>query len=115
MTGSGDAPLHDNYGRQACGAVQREAELPTTAWGRAMAHSSRLGLTDARSIKDIRVAVFARAGFTPMTFLKEPFVEDVRPGDGHDVIVFGAQALRRVHAPGAFPVAPDSRTPETQH
>ncbi|RSM89400.1 hypothetical protein DMH04_05180 [Kibdelosporangium aridum] len=83
-------------------------------WGRAIGHSPRLGLTGAESIEDIHAAVFARAGFTPMTFLKEPFVEDVRPGDGHDVIVFGAQAPGRVNAPGAFPVAPDSRTP-VQH
>ncbi|CAM4169080.1 hypothetical protein KIPE111705_43495 [Kibdelosporangium persicum] len=91
MTGSGDAPLRDNYGLTARGAVEREARLPATARVRAAAHGPAFGLPDTDSLTDNRIPTFSRA--TPPrsaaigTFLKAPYGEDVRTRRDHDVIV----------------------------
>src|SRR3712207_2616845 len=93
MTESGRA-RHDNYGPEARYAVEREAELPTTAWEREVARGLELGLPGADSIVDKRIPTFSRgelphfAGIN--TFLKAPYVEDVRKAGDYDVVVLGA-------------------------
>ncbi len=89
-----DGSLHDNYGPEARYAVQRESELPTTAWEREVARGLELGLPGADSIVDKRIPTFSRgelphfAGIN--TFLKAPYVEDVRTVGEYDVAVLGA-------------------------
>src|SRR6266540_2259504 len=89
-----DDALHDNYGPEARYAVAREAELPTTAWDREVARGLELGLPGADSINDKRIPTFSRgelphfAGIN--TFLKAPYVEDVRTVGEYDVGVLGA-------------------------
>jgi agmatinase len=89
-----DPDLHDNYGPEARYAVQRESELPTTAWEHEVARGLELGLPAADSIVDRRIPTFSRgelphfAGIN--TFLKAPYVEDVRTCGDYDVVVLGA-------------------------
>ena len=86
--------LHDNYGPEARYAVEREAELPTTKWEEEVARGLELGLPGADSIVDKRIPTFSRgelphfAGIN--TFLKAPYVEDVRRCGEYDVAVLGA-------------------------
>jgi agmatinase len=88
------AHLHQNYGPEARYAVAREAELPTTAWEREVERGLELGLPGADSIVDKRIPTFSRgelphfAGIN--TFLKAPYVEDVRRCGEYDVAVLGA-------------------------
>jgi agmatinase len=99
-------------------AVQREAEIPTTRTDEAVARSLEYGLEAAPSIKDRSISLFSRgelphfAGIT--TFLKAPYLEDVRKVGQYDVAVlgepldtgatyragtrFGPQAVRRISA-----------------
>src|SRR5919109_1074975 len=90
-----DGPgLHDNYGPEARYAVEREAQLPTAAWEREIARGLELGLPGADSINDKRIPTFSRgelphfAGIN--TFLKAPYLEDVRRCGEYDVAVLGA-------------------------
>ncbi|WP_218578699.1 agmatinase family protein [Phytohabitans houttuyneae] len=88
------AHIHDNYGPEARYAVEREAELPTTKWDEEVARGLELGLPGADSIVDRRIPTFSRgelphfAGIN--TFLKAPYLEDVRRCGEYDVAVLGA-------------------------
>ena len=86
--------LHGNYGPEARYAVEAEATLPTTKWKQEIARGLELGLPGADSIVDRRIPTFSRgelphfAGIN--TFLKAPYVEDVRRCGEYDVAVLGA-------------------------
>jgi agmatinase len=86
--------LHDNYGPEARAAVAAEAELPTTRWEEEIARGLELGLPGADSIVDRTIPTFSRgelphyAGIN--TFLKQPYVEDVRTCGDYDVAIIGA-------------------------
>jgi len=86
--------LHDRYGPEARNAVAAEAALPTTGWEREVARGLELGLPGADSIVDRTIPTFSRgelphyAGIN--TFLKQPYVEDVRRCGDYDVAVLGA-------------------------
>ncbi len=89
-----DDDLHDNYGPEAAFAVRAEAAMPTTKWEEEVARGLELGLPGADSIVDKRIPTFSRgelphfAGIN--TFLKAPYVEDVRRCAEYDVAVLGA-------------------------
>ena len=68
----GEVPLHDHYGPEAKYAVESEALLPTTKWEEEIARGELPHL----------------AGIN--TFLKAPYIEDVRRAGEFDVAVFGA-------------------------
>ena len=82
------------YGPEAKRAVEAEQLLPTTAWEREIARGLELGLPGADSIVDRTIPTFSRgelphfAGIN--TFLKSPYVEDVRRCGDYDVVVLGA-------------------------
>jgi agmatinase len=86
--------LHEGYGPEARYAVAAEARLPSARWEQEVARGLELGLPGADSIKDRRIPTFSRgelphfAGIN--TFLKAPFVEDVRRCGDYDVAVLGA-------------------------
>jgi agmatinase len=86
--------LHHNYGPEARYAVEAEAALPTTKWEEEIARGLELGLPGADSLGDRRIPTFSRgelphfAGIN--TFLKAPYVEDVRRCGEYDVAVLGA-------------------------
>ena len=90
----GEVPLHENYGPEARYAVESEALLPTTKWDEEIARGLELGLPGADSIVDKRIPTFSRgelphfAGIN--TFLKAPYVEDVRTVGNYDVAILGA-------------------------
>ena len=81
-------------GPEARRAVEAEATLPTKGWEREVARGLELGLQGADSIVDRTIPTFSRgelphfAGIN--TFLKAPYVEDVRSCGDYDVVVFGA-------------------------
>jgi agmatinase len=85
---------HEHYGPEARYAVEAEAGLPTTKWDEEVARGLELGLPGADSIVDNRIPTFSRgelphfAGIN--TFLKAPYVEDVRTCGDYDVAVLGA-------------------------
>src|SRR6187397_1952640 len=93
-TGHGGAPMHDHYGPEARYAVEAEALLPTTKWEEEVARGLELGLQGADSIVDRRIPTFSRgelphfAGIN--TFLKAPYLEDVRKVGDFDVAILGA-------------------------
>jgi len=124
--------VHDRYGPEAKYAVEAEAALPTAAWEREVARGLELGLPGADSIVDKRIPTFSRgelphfAGIN--TFLKAPYVEDVRTCGAYDVAVlgvpfdggttyrpgtrFGPQGIRRISAlygPYSFELGVDLR------
>ena len=90
----GEVPLHDQYGPEARYAVEAEALMPTTKWDEEVARGLELGLPGADSIVDRRIPTFSRgelphfAGIN--TFLKAPYVEDVRTVGEYDVAILGA-------------------------
>ena len=94
MADGGNPPVHDNYGPEAAFAVRAEAGLPTTKYDEEIARGLELGLPGADSIVDRRIPTFSRgelphfAGIN--TFLKAPYVEDVRRCGEYDVAVLGA-------------------------
>jgi agmatinase len=85
---------HGRYGPEAARAVAMEATLPTTMRDREIARGLELGLQGADSIVDRTIPCFSRgelphyAGIN--TFLKAPYVEDVRACGDYDVVVLGA-------------------------
>jgi agmatinase len=85
---------HDRYGREAVRAVEAEATLPTTGWEQEVERGILLGLEAAASIVDRSIPTFSRgelphfAGIN--TFLKAPYLEDVRRCGEFDVAVLGA-------------------------
>jgi agmatinase len=125
-------PLHGNYGPEARYAVEREAQLPTTMHEREIARGLELGLQGADSIVDRTIPTFSRgelphfAGIN--TFLKAPYLEDVRRCGEYDVAVvgvpfdggttyrsgtrFGPQGIRKISAlygPYSFELGVDLR------
>ena len=90
----GKVPLHDKYGPEAKYAVEAEALLPTTKYEEEIAHGLEVGLPGADSIKDRSIPTFSRgelphfAGIN--TFIKAPYVEDVRKCGQYDVAILGA-------------------------
>ena len=89
-----DLHLHEHYGPEASYAVAAEAAIPTTKWEEEVARGLELGLPGADSIVDKRIPTFSRgelphyAGIN--TFLKQPYVEDVRRCGEYDVAILGA-------------------------
>jgi len=87
------ADLHDNYGTEARYAVEAEAALPTTKGEQEVTRGLEPGLHGTHSIVDRRIPTFSRgelphfAGIN--TFLKAPYVEDVRRCGEYDVAVLG--------------------------
>mmetsp|Transcript_10656 Transcript_10656/g.29364 ORF Transcript_10656/g.29364 Transcript_10656/m.29364 type:complete len:408 (+) Transcript_10656:210-1433(+) len=99
-------------------AALKEAEIPTTKADEETAHALHMGLQGASSIDDKTIPTFSRgelphfAGIN--TFMKAPFVEDVRNVGGYDATVvgvpfdggctyragtrFGPQGIRRISA-----------------
>jgi agmatinase len=90
----GGADQRNRSGPEARYAVEREAQLPTTKWEEEIARGLELGLPGANSIVDKRIPTFSRgelphfAGIN--TFLKAPYLEDVRRCGEYDVAVLGA-------------------------
>ena len=90
----GEVPLHDQYGPEARYAVEAEALIPQTAHEREIARGLELGLQGADSIVDRTIPTFSRgelphfAGIN--TFLKAPYLEDVRECGAYDVSILGA-------------------------
>lgn len=86
--------LHDRYGPEARYAVEAEANLPTTRWEEEVARGLELGLPGADSLRDRTIPTFSRgelphfAGIN--TFLKAPYLEDVRKCGQFDVAILGA-------------------------
>lgn len=90
----GKVPLHNHYGPEARFAVEAEALIPTTKLDEEIARGLKLGLQGADSIKDKRIPTFSRgelphfAGIN--TFMKAPYLEDVRECGKFDVAILGA-------------------------
>jgi agmatinase len=88
------SPIHGHHGPEARHALEREAQLPTTALEREQRRGLELGLPGADSIVDKTIPTFSRgelphfAGIN--TFLKAPYVEDVRRCGEYDIAVVGA-------------------------
>ncbi|HKN50467.1 MAG TPA: agmatinase family protein, partial [Actinomycetota bacterium] len=86
--------VHDRHGPEARRALEREALIPHTKHTQEIARGLELGLQGADSIVDRTIPTFSRgelphyAGIN--TFLKAPFVEDVRTCGAYDVAVLGA-------------------------
>src|SRR6202011_4495325 len=125
-------PDFDKKGLQGWRAVHREAALPQTAWKAEREWAVRMGLPGAESIEDRSISTFARgelphyAGIN--TFLKAPYVENVRDAGKYDAAIlgapfdggttfrpgarFGPQAIRRISAlytPYNFEIGVDLR------
>ncbi len=89
---------HDHYqprhGKEAKFAVEAEALLPTTMAEKEKAWALEVGLQGADSLRDKSIPTFSRgelphfAGIN--TFLKAPYLEDVRECGNYDVAVLGA-------------------------
>lgn len=86
--------LHNNYGPEARYAVAAEAALPSMRGEQEIARGLQAGLSGAESLVDRRIPTFSRgelphfAGIN--TFLKAPYLEDVRRCGEYDVAVLGA-------------------------
>jgi agmatinase len=86
--------LHDHYGPEARYAVGAEESMPTTKYEEELARGLELGLQGADSIVDRNIPTFSRgelphfAGIN--TFLKQPYLEDVREVGNYDVAILGA-------------------------
>ena len=113
-------------------ALEREARLPLTGWQQEVSKGLEFGLEAAESIGDRSIPTFSRgelphfAGIN--TFLKAPYIEDVRKVGEYDVAVvgvphdsgttyrpgtrFGPQGIRRISAlytPYSFELGVDLR------
>ncbi|MSQ14616.1 MAG: agmatinase [Dehalococcoidia bacterium] len=90
----GEVPLHDRYGPEARYGVESEALIPTTKLEEEIARGLEFGLPGADSIVDKTIPTFSRgelphfAGIN--TFLKAPYLEDVRRCGEFNVAVLGA-------------------------
>ncbi|HWO93384.1 MAG TPA: agmatinase family protein [Dehalococcoidia bacterium] len=90
----GEVPLHERYGAEARYAVEAESLLPVSKYQEEIARAIEYGLPAAESIQDRRISTFSRgelphfAGIN--TFLKAPYVEDVRRCGEFDVAIIGA-------------------------
>ena len=112
------SPESGNSRSEANRALEREAQLPLTGWQQEVAKGLEFGLEAAESIRDRTIPTFSRgelphfAGIN--TFLKAPYIEDVRKVGEYDVAVvgvphdsgttyrpgtrFGPQGIRRISA-----------------
>jgi agmatinase len=85
--------VHARHGPEAKHALEVEATIPTSKWDEEVARGLELGLPGADSIVDRRIPTFSRgelphyAGIN--TFLKAPYLEDVRRCGEYDVAVLG--------------------------
>ncbi|CEL96636.1 unnamed protein product [Vitrella brassicaformis CCMP3155] len=75
-------------------AVEKEAEVGHAAWQREQEHALKMGLPGASSLTDKTIPTFSR-GELPhfagiLTFMKAPYVEDVREVKKYDAAVVGA-------------------------
>jgi hypothetical protein len=104
MTGSGDAPLRDNYGLRARGAVEREARLPATARVRASACGPQFGRPAANSTVDEPIPSPSRGKPAIDTFLKAPYGADVRARAEHAVTGYAPGASLSPPVPPKGPV-----------
>lgn len=111
-------PDFDRLQMRGWKAALKEGELPTEAWTEERKWALRVGLTGADSLEDRSIPTFARgelphyAGIN--TFLKAPYVEDVKEVGHYDAAVigipfdggttyrpgtrFGPQGVRRISA-----------------
>src|SRR6476661_5964391 len=89
----GALELHDRYGPEARAAVEAEASLPTARWEEEIARGLELGLPGADSIVDRTIPTFSRGELPHFagipTFMKSPYVEDVRRCGEYDGAVLG--------------------------
>lgn len=103
---------------QAQQALEYESRLPMTGWQQEVSHGLEYGLEAAASIRDRTIPTFSRgelphyAGIN--TFMKAPYLEDVRKVGEYDVAIvgvphdsgttyrpgtrFGPQGIRRISA-----------------
>ena len=108
----------NGYTNEAARGLGEEAKLPETGWQQEVARGLEYGLEAAESIRDRSIPTFSRgelphfAGIN--TFLKAPYVEDVREVGNYDVAIlgvphdcgttyrpgtrFGPQGIRRISA-----------------
>jgi len=108
----------NNNSSEAQQALEKETRLPLTGWQQEVDRGLELGLEAAASIRDRSIPTFSRgelphyAGIN--TFLKAPYVEDVRNVGQYDVAIvgvphdsgttyrpgtrFGPQGIRRISA-----------------
>lgn len=117
-----DQPTFSNPGEGAKSeaeyALEKEARLPLTGWQQEVDRGLEYGLEAAASIRDRSIPTFSRgelphyAGIT--TFMKAPYLEDVRQVGNYDVAIvgvphdcgttyrpgtrFGPQGIRRISA-----------------
>ncbi|NJL00845.1 MAG: agmatinase family protein [Spirulinaceae cyanobacterium SM2_1_0] len=113
-------PIPDANGHfsEAQRALERERQLPLTGWQQETERGLELGLEAATSIRDRTIPTFSRgelphyAGIN--TFMKAPYLEDVRQVGNYDVAIvgvphdsgttyrpgtrFGPQGIRRISA-----------------
>jgi agmatinase len=107
-----------HYPTEAKRALELEARLPQTGWQQEVSKGLEYGLEGAESIRDRTIPTFSRgelphyAGIN--TFMKAPYVEDVRKVGEYDVAIvgvphdsgttyrpgtrFGPQGIRRISA-----------------
>jgi agmatinase len=120
MTANSENPLFQipDGQSEAQRALDREAQLPLTGWQQEVSRGLELGLEGAASIRDRSIPTFSRgelphyAGIN--TFMKAPYLEDVRKVGEYDVAIvgvphdsgttyrpgtrFGPQGIRRISA-----------------
>lgn len=88
-------------------AREREASIPTDRWEEEVERALEIGLPGADSIGDKTISTFARtelphfAGIN--TFMRFPFLEDVRGIADYDVAVLGAVRHGDDEYPGSYP------------
>ncbi len=81
----------NNNDSEAQKALERESRLPLTGWQQEVDRGLELGLEAASSIRDRTIPNFSRgelphyAGIN--TFLKAPYLEDVRKVGNYDVAI----------------------------
>ncbi len=112
-----ERPLPDFSHLEGMLAREAEADIPATKWWEEVKRGKELGLEPADSIEDKRIFSTFQRGELPHwsginTFLKTPYLEDVRKVGEYDVAIvgapfdigttyrsgtrFGPQALRRI-------------------
>ena len=86
-------PDFDRMGLRGWRAAHKEAEIPETAWNREREWALKVGLPGAESLQDRSIPTFSRgelphyAGIN--TFMKAPYVEDVRDVGRFDAAILG--------------------------
>jgi agmatinase len=112
------SPQSNGFSSEAQQALAREAALPLSGWQQEVSRGLEFGLEAAASIRDRSIPTFSRgelphfAGIN--TFLKAPYLEDVRQVGNYDVAIlgvphdsgttyrpgtrFGPQGIRRISA-----------------